>query len=1117
MSNITHVSEIWAAVPNDQWYQALVQLDPVGKWGRKGRHIKGCCPWHADRSPSFYITPDKGLAKCFACNKVVTDPVELLAKVGGSSYAVAMSTIVEGQWGIKVNTRLAAAIRAEQEEQTVRLALVSAMRRTLYEGMRNVHQEEWAYVAPAVAFLLRRGAHLTEDSLARLPIGVMPTKQHLSRFILDRGLFERAMQLAGGHFWFTDPTAKHGFTGAVAFFYGDAPGRWSAIKLRHPEQKDFLFIGQGASPRRGVFGLDLCTGRITLDDAQATPVDGAAVLVEGELDCLMAHQAEGAVPSVAWLGISGNGMDLDFTYLTRCGFHRLAMVPDNDRGGVAVTRQLLEAAPGEVRIFTPPPTVWGAAKDVDDIVQAGTYRGFVAALQQTEHWSGRSDWVAAQMHEQLAAQPAFSVAAQEELCALWLRCFPQGGEAMSTHRQRVYEALAQGGLFDQGIAAAYFRDGRDAGEFLLSLRAALERMICPLYTDGANVVTCYSMASESAFSLDYGGPASKRLAALKLHGLPRGTTLETWVNREVGIPAWFRYKSSSADGEAVPIDPLVFNKKLNEHVDLALEVIMSKDVPDAHGVTLAYAGVHYYGWDGDARLRSKELEHYLYVVNAGQAYAGRIMHDHVVWSEVTVPVHNTITFVSRTSGVGDIFPRWTDNIRSVDDLRRAPDHTPSELFAVLKRIVKAGWVFADSGEATEEVQELESTYLAAVIMTSGCVALFPRRNQTFLTAERSSGKSKFMALCSRRDPTFGLVEQGQYYEDFTVAGVSQAVKHRKPFLCVDEFETTGQGQADENRARHARGLLEAMRNNYTGHGAAIRGRPDGEAQLREFSAGVLLAGIHPLTNDADITRFVFVALKHVDKMVESPEDRIQKVVDMREWPRIRRSVTMFGLYYAPQILEAVHYIQELSRTLSTGGIEHANRFNDIMLPVYTVLHVAGVDVPAFAARYAPLKARNFKQLAPENKGQLLRRIATTPVRNSLPDGVGKTLAQLAAVPQHHPLLVQHGLGLYVVPAREKGGTTSVAVCYIPQLIDSVLHQHGYKQAAAATIYRELSSNPAAWSTARASAAGVPRAMQALLRFTQLDSNSWVAFPLDTFVGGDDSVSAPVVAPARPVF
>lgn len=34
-----------------------------------GKHYKACCPFHQEKKPSFIITPEKGIYKCFGCGR----------------------------------------------------------------------------------------------------------------------------------------------------------------------------------------------------------------------------------------------------------------------------------------------------------------------------------------------------------------------------------------------------------------------------------------------------------------------------------------------------------------------------------------------------------------------------------------------------------------------------------------------------------------------------------------------------------------------------------------------------------------------------------------------------------------------------------------------------------------------------------------------------------------------------------------------------------------------------------------------------------------------------------------------------------------------------------------
>ena len=38
---------------------------------KRGVNYVGLCPFHSDKTPSFYVSPAKGLCKCFACVSIL--------------------------------------------------------------------------------------------------------------------------------------------------------------------------------------------------------------------------------------------------------------------------------------------------------------------------------------------------------------------------------------------------------------------------------------------------------------------------------------------------------------------------------------------------------------------------------------------------------------------------------------------------------------------------------------------------------------------------------------------------------------------------------------------------------------------------------------------------------------------------------------------------------------------------------------------------------------------------------------------------------------------------------------------------------------------------------------
>lgn len=67
---------------------------------RKGQNLWACCPFHHEKSPSFSISPSKGIYKCFGCGKA-GDAVQFVMDIEGLNFIEAMKYLA-GKYGIEV-------------------------------------------------------------------------------------------------------------------------------------------------------------------------------------------------------------------------------------------------------------------------------------------------------------------------------------------------------------------------------------------------------------------------------------------------------------------------------------------------------------------------------------------------------------------------------------------------------------------------------------------------------------------------------------------------------------------------------------------------------------------------------------------------------------------------------------------------------------------------------------------------------------------------------------------------------------------------------------------------------------------------------------------------------
>ena len=81
---------------------------------RKGRNYFGLCPFHNEKSPSFSVSPDKQIFKCFGCN-VGGDVFRFIMKIENVNFVESVQILAK-RVGIEVKTNL-----TEKDEKIARL------------------------------------------------------------------------------------------------------------------------------------------------------------------------------------------------------------------------------------------------------------------------------------------------------------------------------------------------------------------------------------------------------------------------------------------------------------------------------------------------------------------------------------------------------------------------------------------------------------------------------------------------------------------------------------------------------------------------------------------------------------------------------------------------------------------------------------------------------------------------------------------------------------------------------------------------------------------------------------------------------------------------------------
>ena len=90
----------------DRIYAAANIVEIIGDYvtlKKKGVNYQACCPFHQEKTPSFVVSPSKGVYKCFGCGKG-GNAVTFVMEQEGISYPEALK-IVAKRYGITIEER----------------------------------------------------------------------------------------------------------------------------------------------------------------------------------------------------------------------------------------------------------------------------------------------------------------------------------------------------------------------------------------------------------------------------------------------------------------------------------------------------------------------------------------------------------------------------------------------------------------------------------------------------------------------------------------------------------------------------------------------------------------------------------------------------------------------------------------------------------------------------------------------------------------------------------------------------------------------------------------------------------------------------------------------------
>ncbi|MEX0749063.1 MAG: DNA primase [Candidatus Saccharimonadales bacterium] len=337
------VAEIKDRLGVDEVVGEYVQLKPAGS------NFKGLCPFHNEKTPSFMVSPDKGIYHCFGCGEG-GDIFTFVEKVDGLTFREALEKLAS-KAGVELAERSGANTQAAKDHK--------ARLYSVLETAAQYYHIQLSRSSVAREYVTERRS-LSEATIKQFRLGWAPPEgSRLTHFLTKQGFTDKELLEAGlarrrgsqlqDLFWGRIMVPFFDVQGRIIGFTGRVLGEGMPKYLNTPQTQLF-------DKSRFVFGLYQAKESIRTQDE--------SVVVEGNLDVLSSHQA-GVARVVA---VSGTAVTLpQLKQLARLS-DKVTFAFDADSAGIKACMRAVPLAQ-EVGINLSVVTL-PAGSDPDDVIRA---------------------------------------------------------------------------------------------------------------------------------------------------------------------------------------------------------------------------------------------------------------------------------------------------------------------------------------------------------------------------------------------------------------------------------------------------------------------------------------------------------------------------------------------------------------------------------------------------------------------------------------------------------------------------------------------------------------------------------------------------------------------------
>ena len=288
---------------------------------KRGANYTACCPFHNEKTPSFYVSPAKGIYKCFGCGKSGT-AIGFVMEHESLSYVEALKYLAK-KYHIEVVEKEESAEEIAQKQRNESLLLVSEYAGKFFRDALETQEGQ------AIAYQYFRSRGLEDETIRKYGLGwAFTDRRALSEAARAAGYKEEFLVDTGLSIRYDDGRLVDRFFDRVIFPIHSVSGRVIGFGGRtlKTDKTVAKYVNSPSTEiydkSRSLYGIYFAKNEISRQDK--------CILVEGYLDVLSMHQL-GITNVVA---SSGTSLTVEQIRLIRKFTNNITIIYDGDSAGI---------------------------------------------------------------------------------------------------------------------------------------------------------------------------------------------------------------------------------------------------------------------------------------------------------------------------------------------------------------------------------------------------------------------------------------------------------------------------------------------------------------------------------------------------------------------------------------------------------------------------------------------------------------------------------------------------------------------------------------------------------------------------------------------------------------